>query len=91
VIGATHVIGAQAPHSDVSGQNVQPVFEGWEPKKDGTFDLVFGYLNRNLGEDVSIPVGRENSIEPSGPDRGQPTFLRRPPGVSSALTFPGFR
>jgi hypothetical protein len=59
----------------ISGQNVQPVFEGWEPQRDGTFNLVFGYLNRNLGEDLSIPVGSVNSIEPGGPDRGQPTFF----------------
>ncbi len=29
------------------GQNVQPVFEGWERNDDGSFNLVFGYLNRN--------------------------------------------
>lgn len=76
LLSGTHAIRAQAPRIRyVSGQNVQPVFEGWEPRRDGTFDLVFGYLNRNLGEDVSIPVGPENSIQPGGPDRGQPTYF----------------
>lgn len=71
-----HPLGAQAPRIRyVSGQNVQPVFEGWEPKGDGTYDLVFGYLNRNLGQDMTVPVGPENSIEPGGPDRGQPTYF----------------
>src|SRR5437879_13831014 len=76
VLGGTHAIRAQVPRIRyVSGQNVQPVFEGWEPKRDGTYDFVFSYLNRNLGEDVSIPIGRENSLEPGGPDRGQPTYF----------------
>jgi hypothetical protein len=75
-MGGTHAIRAQAPRIRyISGQNVQPVFEGWEAKRDGTFDLVFGYLNRNLGEDLNIPVGLENSILPGGPDRGQPTYF----------------
>jgi len=76
LFGGTHAIRAQAPRIRyVSGQNVQPVYEGWEPKKDGTFDLWFSYLNRNLGEDVSISVGRENTFEPGSADRGQPTYF----------------
>jgi hypothetical protein len=67
---------AQAPKIRyLSGQNVQPAFEGWEAQKDGSFDLVFGYLNRNLGEDVIDPIGRDNSMDPGGPDRGQPTYF----------------
>jgi hypothetical protein len=70
------VIRAQAPRIRyVSGTNVQPAFEGWEKKKDGTYDLWFSYLNRNLGEDISVPIGKENDIEPGGPDRGQPTYF----------------
>jgi len=61
-----------------SGQNAAPSFEGWELKPDGTFDLVFGYLNRNLDEELDIPIGPGNNVEPGGPDRGQPThFLPR--------------
>ena len=70
------VIRAQAPRIRyVSGTNIQPAFEGWEKKKDGTYDLWFSYLNRNLGEDISVPIGKENDIEPGGPDRGQPTYF----------------
>ena len=29
------------------GQNVAPVFEGWERNPDGSYNMVFGYLNRN--------------------------------------------
>ena len=54
------------------GQNVAPVFEGWEPNPDGTFNMVFGFFNRNCAEEVHVPVGPDNSIEPGGPDRGQP-------------------
>ncbi len=58
-----------------SGQDVQPAFEGWSRNPDGSFSLHFGYLNRNWIEELSIPVGPSNSIEPGGPDRGQPTFF----------------
>lgn len=61
------------------GQNVAPVFEGWEQNPDGTFSMVFGYLNRNYEEEVDIPVGPNNTIDLGGDDRGQPThfYLRR--------------
>jgi hypothetical protein len=58
-----------------SGLNVVPAFEGWEKNADGTFNLVFGYLNRNYDEVIDIPVGPSNSIEPGGPDRGQPAHF----------------
>jgi hypothetical protein len=60
------------------GQNAAPVFEGWEQNPAGSFELIFGYLNRNFEETLDIPVGPDNSIEPGGPDQGQPThFLTR--------------
>ncbi|MQA29511.1 MAG: hypothetical protein GEU82_06690 [Luteitalea sp.] len=60
----------------ISGQDVQPVFEGWSRNPDGSFDMHFGYLNRNYVEEPSIPVGPNNAVEPGGPDRGQPTVFR---------------
>src|SRR5215510_10924732 len=30
-----------------SGQDVVAVFEGWERNPDGSFNMVFGYMNRN--------------------------------------------
>lgn len=54
-----------------AGQNVAPVFEGWEHNPDGTYNMVFGYLNRNYEEEVDIPVGANNNVTPGG-DRGQP-------------------
>ncbi len=58
-----------------SGQDVQPVFEGWSHNADGTFSMHFGYLNRNYAEELYVPVGPNNSLDPGGPDRGQPTFF----------------
>ena len=58
-----------------SGQSVVPYFEGWIRKPDGTFDLVFGYFNRNWEQELAIPAGPENTVELGGPDSGQPTFF----------------
>ncbi len=57
------------------GQNVQPVFEGWERNGDGSFNMVFGYLNRNYEEQPVIPVGPNNLLEPGNADQGQPTHF----------------
>ena len=58
-----------------AGQDVVPVYEGWIRNPDGGFDLVFGYFNRNYREDLAIPAGPNNAVEPGGPDRGQPTYF----------------
>ena len=61
-----------------SGQSITGAFEGWFANDDGTFSLLFGYFNRNLKQELDIPVGEDNRIEPGGPDQGQPThFLPR--------------
>jgi len=64
-----------------AGQDVVPTYEGWLRNKDGSFTLVFGYLNRNYKEELVIPPGPDNNVEPGGPDQGQPTFFapRRQP------------
>jgi hypothetical protein len=58
-----------------SGQSVVPVYEGWERVPDGSFNMVFGYLNRNHVEELSLPVGAQNNFEPGPADRGQPTYF----------------
>src|SRR5437764_11605707 len=55
------------------GQNVSPAYEGWEQNADGSFSFLFGYMNRNWEEEIDLPVGPDNDIEPGGPDQGQPT------------------
>jgi hypothetical protein len=37
--------------------------------------MLFGYMNANWEEEIDVPVGPENNIEPGGPDQGQPTHL----------------
>ena len=72
-----------------SGQSVTGAFEGWYRNTDGTFNLLFGYFNRNTKEELDIPIGANNSIEPGGPDRGQPThFLPRRQWGMFAVTVP---
>jgi hypothetical protein len=58
-----------------SGQGVTAAFEGWFKNQDGSFNLLFGYYNRNQKQDLEIPVGPNNRIEPGGPDQGQPTHF----------------
>ena len=61
-----------------SGQSITGAFEGWFQNQDGTYSILVGYFNRNLKEEIDIPIGPNNKIEPGGPDRGQPThFLPR--------------
>jgi len=63
-----------AIHHD-AGDSVTGVFEGWFHNTDGSFSILLGYYNRNLKQEVDIPVGVNNKIEPGGPDQGQPTHF----------------
>jgi len=56
-------------------QDVVPVFEGWERNADGSFNMVFGYMNRNYGQELDIPVGPDNMIAPGPIDQGQPAHF----------------
>jgi hypothetical protein len=58
-----------------TGQSVAPVFEGYDINSDGSYNMWFGYMNRNYEEELDIPVGANNSFDPGGPDRGQPTHF----------------
>jgi hypothetical protein len=60
------------------GQSVSPAYEGWSRNDDGSFNLMFGYMNRNWEEEPDVPVGPNNYFSPGPQDRGQPThFLPR--------------
>ena len=77
-VASLSVSAARAQVQYARGQNVAPVFEGWERNSDGSFSMVFGYLNRNYEEEVDIPVGPWNSIAAGAAapgDRGQPTHF----------------
>src|SRR5579872_4340312 len=51
------------------GQIVYPAYEGWEKNADGTFSMLFGYMNANWEEVFDVPVGPENRFEPGSPDQ----------------------
>ena len=67
LVAVSHVSSASAQERWTRGQNIQPVFEGWEHNADGSFDMVFGYLNRNYEEQPVVPVGANNSFAPDPP------------------------
>ena len=63
----------EPPHE--SGQSMTGAFEGWFKNPDGSYSLLLGYYNRNTNQELDIPVGPNNRIEPGGPDQGQPTHF----------------
>lgn len=74
------LLAPRAAHAQsyASGQPVWPAFEGWEKNADGTFNLVFGYMNDNWSEEIDAPIGPDNNLSPGPADQGQPThFLPR--------------
>jgi hypothetical protein len=64
-------------HKYDSGQTVQPIYQGWTANEDGTFNLHFGYLNRNYSEELHIPIGADNEFDMAGLDiiPNQPTYF----------------
>jgi hypothetical protein len=72
-----------------SGQSVTGAYEGWFKNADGSFSLLVGYYNRNLKQELDIPIGPENRIDPGGPDHGQPThFLPNRQWGTFTITVP---
>src|SRR5207244_324861 len=57
-----------------TGQAVAPVYEGFDVNADGSFNMWFGYMNRNYEEEIDLAVGQDGTFEPGG-DRGQPTHF----------------
>lgn len=58
-----------------SGDSVTGAFEGWFYNPDGSRSFLIGYYNRNSQQEIDIPIGPNNRIEPGGPDMGQPTHF----------------
>ena len=86
VVGAAGAAEAQVNPRDVpivaqpqqrfdSGQDIQPIFEGWSRNEDDSFLLHFGYMNRNYRERPSVPIGPDNYFSPGAEDRGQPAHF----------------
>src|SRR4051812_16946028 len=70
-----HATSVRAQEFYLRGQSVVPVYEGWEKNGDGSFNLVFGYFNRNWDEQLDVRVGPDNQLDPGGTDQGQPTHF----------------
>ena len=58
-----------------AGDSVTGAYEGWYYNPDGSRSFLVGYYNRNSQQELDIPVGPNNRIEPGGPDMGQPTHF----------------
>jgi hypothetical protein len=70
-------------------KTVSATFDGWSRRVDGSYELVFGYMNRNTTE-VEIPLGAANQIEPAPADHGQPTnFLAGRQRAAFRIAVPG--
>ena len=57
------------------GQPLYPAYEGWTENPDGSFNMLFGYMNENWEQELEIPVGSDNQFSPGSPDQGQPTHF----------------
>ena len=84
IVAATVALAAQERPSDIKpgdglkharGELVAPVFEGWFRDASGTLMLSFGYFNRNYEQELDVPAGPNNKIEPGPADQGQPTHF----------------
>jgi hypothetical protein len=76
IAGGALLLGQQIPQPRKQfGASVTAAFEGWFDDKDAGQRFLVGYFNRNTQEELDIPIGPNNDIEPGGPDMGQPTHF----------------
>ena len=74
--GGVLVWGQQLPEPRKQfGASITASFEGWYYNADGTRSFLVGYYNRNSQQEIDVPIGPNNRIEPGGPDLGQPTHF----------------
>src|SRR5438067_12855445 len=74
--GGALVLSQQPPEPRKQfGASVTGAFEGWFTNKDGSRAFLVGYYNRNSRQELDVPIGPDNRIEPGGPDMGQPTHF----------------
>jgi hypothetical protein len=66
------------------GQNISPAYEGWEEDSAGRRFFVFGYMNRNWGRELDVPVGADNKFTTGTPDRDNPPTSCRAAIASSS-------
>ena len=71
-----------------SGQEVVPDFAGWEANPDGSFNMVFGYMNRNYEEHLHVPIGAEQQVR-AGRDRSRSADVFLPAAEPARLPCQG--
>jgi hypothetical protein len=94
VVAAVAVFWAQPANAQLSytqGETISPAYEGFELNPDGSYNLMFGYMNKNWEEELDVPVGPDNyfsftspgglddltlgAYDASAADMGQPTHF----------------
>jgi hypothetical protein len=65
-----------AAETFLHGGPIYPAFEGWRPNPDGTFNLMFGYMNENWEQEPYIEIGDNNFFSPGEVDQGQPANFK---------------
>ena len=76
--GGILVFGQQIPEPRKAfGSSITGAFEGWYYNADGSRMWLLGYLNRNFGQALDVPIGPNNRIEPGGPTWGADAFPAR--------------
>jgi hypothetical protein len=76
LLGQTEAAAIPEPRKQF-GSGITGAFEGWFTSEAGkdTRTFLVGYFNRNTQEELDVPIGPNNRIEPGGPDWGQPTHF----------------
>jgi hypothetical protein len=76
IVGSVLMSAQQIPQPRKQfGASVTGAFEGWFANEDGSRSFLVGYFNHNTQQELDIPIGPNNRIEPGGPDLGQPTHF----------------
>ena len=63
------------------GKASPPLLKAGFENPDGTFSILLGYYNRNLKQDLDIPIGPDNRIEPGRSRPGPADSLSSRPAV----------
>ena len=71
-VAAVWLLASAFPHAQFE-KTLSTTYDGWTKLPDGSFELVFGYMNRNSA-DVDVPLGAANQLEPAPEDHGQPSL-----------------
>lgn len=88
IAGGALLLGQQIPEPRKQfGASVTGAFEGWFSNEDASRSFLVGYLNRNTQQELDIPIGPNNRIEPAGPDMGQ-RRISFPAGSGACSPFP---